>query len=354
MKEIESYHEMAVGLLAELIAIPSTSRKEGNAADRMEFFLSDRGLKPVRRDHNVWVSNIVSEKLPTILLNSHLDTVSPTEGWERDPYSAVIEGDRIYGLGSNDAGGSLVSLLATFLYYAEQDDLPFNLVFAATAEEEVSGEKGVSGILEDLGKIDLGIVGEPTMCRMAVAEKGLMVIDCLARGNSAHAASGLGTNAIYECINDIEWIRSFRFEKSSAWLGDVNMQVTMIEAGTQHNVVPDACRFVVDVRTNECYDNREVFRIIKENIKSRAEARSFRLNPSSIDESHPLVQRGLGLGLEAYGSMTLSDQSLMPFTTMKIGPGDWQRSHTADEFITTEEIRQGIITYIQLLNGLKL
>lgn len=354
MKEMDTYHEMALKLLSELIAIPSVSREESRAADRVEEFLVEMGLEPSRRDNNVWVRRQVSDKLPTILLNSHLDTVKPVEGWTRDPYNPEMEEYRIYGLGSNDAGGSLVSLLATFLYYLEAEDLPYNLVFAATAEEEISGEKGVSGILGDLGEIDLGIIGEPTTCKMAVAEKGLMVLDCLGKGSSAHAASGMGTNAIYATMADLEWFRTYGFEKSSPWLGDVSMQVTQIEAGTQHNVVPDACRFVVDVRTNECYDNKTIYGIIKEHVKCKVEARSFRLNPSSIGESHPLVKRGLGLGLEAYGSMTLSDQSLMPFTSMKIGPGDWLRSHTADEFITVDEIRQGIITYIQLLNGLEL
>ncbi len=287
-------------------------------------------------------------------MNSHLDTVNPVEGWPRDPYSPVREEDRIYGLGSNDAGGALVSLLVTFLHYSSRENLPYNLVFAASAEEEISGENGISSILGEIGEIDLGIVGEPTNCQMAVAEKGLMVLDCLARGSSAHAATGKGTNAIYEVLGDLEWFRTYAFEKSSSWLGGVSMQVTKIQAGTQHNVVPDDCRFVVDVRTNECYENQSVYQIIREHVSCRVEPRSFRLNPSSIELSHPVVRRGLDMGLEAYGSMTLSDQSLMPFKTLKIGPGDWHRSHTADEFITTGEIRQGIVTYIRLLDELKL
>jgi acetylornithine deacetylase len=261
---------------------------------------------------------------------------------------------RIYGLGSNDAGGPLACLLTSFVYLSRAEDLPYNLVFAASAEEEISGKNGISSILEDLGRVDLGIVGEPTSCKMAVAEKGLMVLDCLCRGSSAHAAAGLGTNAIYEAMGDLEWFRTFRFEKSSRWLGDVTMQVTQIDAGVQHNVVPDTCRFVVDVRTNECYDNRSVFEIIKDKVSCEVKARSFRLNPSSIPETHPVVQRGIKLGLEAYGSVTLSDQALLPFTTLKIGPGDWQRSHTANEFITIDEIKQGIQTYIKLLEGLEL
>jgi acetylornithine deacetylase len=352
--EIDTCHDLAIKLIRELISMPSISRKEKPVANRLADFLVGRGQRPYRKYNNVWVHHQVSDDLPTILLNSHIDTVKPVEGWTRDPYSAEMEEFRIYGLGSNDAGGALVSLLMTFLYYSEKKDLPFNLIFAATAEEEISGDKGLTSILNNLGKIDLGIVGEPTTCKMAVAEKGLMVLDCVCKGTSAHAASGMGTNAIYECMKDIEWFRTYQFEKTSPWLGGVNMQVTQIESGTQHNVVPDACRLVVDVRTNECYDNKSVFEIIKENVSGEVVARSFRLNPSSIGESHPVVRRGLGLGLEAYGSLTLSDQSLMPFTTLKIGPGDWIRSHTADEFITVDEIRQGIITYIQLLNGLEL
>ncbi|MFC2112356.1 M20/M25/M40 family metallo-hydrolase [Bacteroidota bacterium] len=352
--KLDAYHELAVKLIRELISIPSISRKEKQAADHLSDFLVGRRYKPVRKYNNVWVRHHVSDNLPTILLNSHIDTVKPVEGWTRDPYSPEMEEFRIYGLGSNDAGAALVSLLMTFLYYSEIKDLPYNLVFAATAEEEISGERGVTSILKNLGDIDLGIVGEPTTCKMAVAEKGLMVIDCQSNGSSAHAASGMGTNAIYESMKDLEWFRSYNFEKSSSWLGGVNMQVTQIEAGTQHNVVPDACRFVVDVRTNECYNNEEVFNIIEDKVSCEVKARSFRLNPSFIEESHPVVRLGMGLGLEAYGSLTLSDQSLMPFKTLKIGPGDWLRSHTANEFITIDEIRQGIITYIQLLNGLEL
>ncbi|MCK4747483.1 MAG: M20/M25/M40 family metallo-hydrolase, partial [Bacteroidales bacterium] len=295
--EIDTCHELAFKLIRELISIPSISRKEKPVADRLADFLVGRGHKPLRKYNNVWVRHQVSDDLPTILLNSHIDTVKPVGGWTKDPYSPEMEEFRIYGLGSNDAGGSLVSLLMTYLYYSEKKDMPYNLVFAATAEEEISGEKGVTCILNNIGNIDLGIVGEPTTCKMAVAEKGLMVLDCLRKGSSAHAASGMGTNAIYECMKDIEWFRNYSFEKSSPWLGGVNMQVTQIESGTQHNVVPDACRFVVDVRTNECYDNKSVFDIIKEKVSCEVKARSFRLNPSSIEESHPVVRRGLGLGL---------------------------------------------------------
>jgi acetylornithine deacetylase len=354
-----TYTELAVQLLRELISIPSVSRDEKRVADRVEAFLAERGQQPHRQDNNVWAVHAPSggggsEELPTILLNSHIDTVKPVGGWTRDPYGANVENGRIYGLGSNDAGASLVSMLFTFLHLAGKEDLPFNIIFAATAEEEVSGVNGVSSILDKLGNVDLGIVGEPTECKMAIAEKGLMVLDCLSSGTSAHAASGEGKNAIYESIADLEWFRNYRFKEESSWLGPVSMQVTQIEAGTQHNVVPDACRFVVDVRTNENYTNKEVYEIIKAHVKCRVESRSFRLNPSSIPESHALVRRGYEMGLEAFGSSTLSDQSLMPFTTIKIGPGESRRSHTADEYIRIEEIEQGIQTYTDLLSGLKI
>jgi acetylornithine deacetylase len=352
--ELDAYQNKAIELLRELITIPSPSRGEKMAADRMEAFLKEEGQTPHRWRNNVWVCHHISDHLPNILLNSHLDTVRPVEGWTRDPHSPDVEGSRIYGLGSNDAGGSLVSLLAAFLYFSGQKGLPFNLIFAASAEEEISGKNGIASILGKIGKIDLGIVGEPTGDRMAVAEKGLVVLDCLSRGRSAHAATGTGENAIYAALRDVEWFRTHRFDKESPWLGSVSMQVTRIEAGTRHNIVPAACRFLVDVRTNECYGNREIFDEIKQNVTCRVRARSFRLNPSFIPEDHPVVRRGLALGLEAFGSRTLSDQSLMPFATLKIGPGDSLRSHTADEFITVEEIRQGIATYIKLLDGLEL
>lgn len=351
---IDRYHKIAVDLLAGMISIPSVSRKEKEVAAFLGSFLRGCGLQVSAKYNNIWVRHQVSDDLPTILLNSHIDTVKPVKGWTRDPFTPQKEKDRIYGLGSNDAGAPLVSLLTAFLYLSEKKEAPCNLVFAATAEEEVSGKRGVSCILDRLGGIDLGIIGEPTACRMAVAEKGLMVLDGVSLGTSGHAATGTGKNAIYEVLEDVNWFHTYRFANQSKWLGDVRMQVTMIQAGTQHNVVPDSCRFVVDVRTNECYTNEEVFKIIQENVSCKIIARSFRLNPSSISEEHPVVKKGLELGLEAYGSPTLSDQSLMPFPTLKIGPGDWLRSHTADEYITGDEIRKGIRTYVRLLRGLKI
>ncbi len=352
--DLDACQDMAVGLVKELIRCPSVSREEKQAADLLEVVLKEHGLTVLRKHHNLWTVHRVSDDRPNILLNSHLDTVKPVAGWKRDPFVSQVEGDRIYGLGSNDAGGPLVSLLACFLHYAGRQDNPFNLIFAASAEEEVSGDKGVTSILNDLGNVDLGIIGEPTMNQMAVAEKGLMVIDGKGHGYSAHAATGEGRNAIYEAMKDIDWISGYQFEQTSEWLGRVSMQVTMIESGTQHNVVPDQCSWVADIRTNEHYSNEEVFEVIKQNMKGEVEARSFRLNPSFISGEHPVVKRGTDMGLKSYGSMTLSDQALMSFPTLKIGPGDSNRSHTADEYIRVDEIRQGISNYIQLLEGLQI
>lgn len=352
--QTEAYQAMALDLLPKLVALPSFSREENAVADMLESFLKETGAECYRHQNNVWANHIVSGNLPTILLNSHVDTVKPVDGWTRDPFDPGNDVTRIYGLGSNDAGGPLVSLLSAFIYFTRQENLPFNLIFTATAEEEISGKNGVVSILGKLGKIDLGIVGEPTGMNMAVAEKGLMVIDCQVLGKSAHAASGKGVNAIYESINNLEWIRNGKFDKVSRWLGEVSLQATQMEAGTQHNVVPDTCNIVLDVRTNECYTNEEVFEIIRDNLAGRSEARSFRLRPSFINEDHPVVLKGRSLGLEPYGSLTLSDQALMSFPTLKIGPGQPARSHTADEFITVDEIRHGVDVYIKLLDGLVL
>jgi acetylornithine deacetylase len=352
--DLDACQDMAVGLVKELIRNPSVSREEKQAADLLEAVMKEHGLTVLRKHHNLWTVHRVSDDRPNILLNSHLDTVKPVAGWKRDPFVPQVEGDRIYGLGSNDAGGPLVSLLACFLHYAGRQDNPFNLIFAASAEEEVSGDKGVTSILNDLGNVDLGIIGEPTMNQMAVAEKGLMVIDGKGHGSSAHAATGEGKNAIYEAMKDIDWISDYQFEQTSEWLGRVSMQVTMISSGTQHNVVPDQCNWVADIRTNEHYSNEEVFEVIKQNMDGEVEARSFRLNPSFISGEHPVVKRGTDMGLKSYGSMTLSDQALMSFPTLKIGPGDSNRSHTADEYIRVDEIRQGISNYIQLLEGLQI
>ena len=346
--------QQTITLLQELISTPSFSREEDKTAAIIERFLQKRSIQTCRHGNNIWAKNeYFREGLPTILLNSHHDTVKPVKAWTRDPFSTDIVEGKLYGLGSNDAGGCLVSLIATFCNFYDKK-LPFNLVLLASAEEEISGRGGVEAVLPDLPPISVGIVGEPTLTQMAVAEKGLMVMDGIARGKAGHAAREEGINAIYLAMEDIERLKNFQFEKKSDLLGAVKMSVTQIEAGTQHNVVPDECRFVVDVRTNECYTNAEIWDIIKQNLKSEITPRSMRLNSSKIALNHPLILRGIELGLTYYGSPTLSDQALMSFPTLKIGPGDSARSHTADEFIFLSEIDAGMKIYTQLLTNLAL
>lgn len=344
----------AILLLQGLISTPSLSREEADTAALIYQFLADKGVKVERSGNNVWAKNKYwqAEK-GTILLNSHHDTVKPASGWQRDPFHPGLEGDTLYGLGSNDAGGPLVSLIATFLYFYDQKELPFNLLIAATAEEEISGKNGIAALLPDLGAISLGIVGEPTKMEMAIAEKGLLVIDGTAHGKSGHAAREEGENALYKALEDIQWIRTFQFPEVSPLLGAVKTTVTQITAGTQHNVVPDQCQFVIDVRTNEHYSNQEVFAYLQSQVQSELKARSFRLNSSGIPLDHPLIQHGLSLDWPYFGSPTLSDQALMSFPTLKLGPGDSARSHTADEYIRLPEIEDGIAKYISLLSRLK-
>jgi acetylornithine deacetylase len=341
-----------IKLLQQLIATQSFSKEEDKTADIIELFFKKQNIPTQRKGNNVWAKKAhYTEGLPTILLNSHHDTVKPVKAWTHDPFSPNVKDGKLFGLGSNDAGGALVSLIAVFCKFYKQK-LPYNLIIAATAEEEISGANGIASILNDLGKIDVGIVGEPTLMQMAVAEKGLMVIDGYAHGRAGHAAREEGINAIYVAMEDIETIRHFNFEKESAFLGKVKLSVTQIEAGTQHNVVPDVCKFVIDVRSNECYTNEEIYEILQKRVKSKLKPRSFRLNSSKIDLNHPLILRGHQLGLTHYGSPTLSDQALMPFDTLKIGPGDSARSHTADEFIYVKEIEEGIALYEKLLENL--
>jgi acetylornithine deacetylase len=343
----------AITLLKKLIATPSFSREEAATADLMADFFTTRNVPVHRQGNNVWVRNQnCREDRPTLLLNSHHDTVKPVAGWQRDPFLPTVENGILYGLGSNDAGASLVSLAAVFLAFFTREDLPFNLVFLASAEEEISGKNGVVAALPKIGGIDFGIVGEPTEMQMAIAEKGLLVVDGLAQGVAGHAAREEGKNAITIALKDIDVLNNFRFEKVSEVLGKVKISVTQIEAGTQHNVVPDKCRFVVDVRTTEHYSNEEVFKILQDRTTSELTARSFRLNSSGIAPAAPVVTVGRRLGLSAFGSSTLSDQALMSFPTLKIGPGQSQRSHTADEFIHLSEIEAGIDLYYQLLAGL--
>jgi acetylornithine deacetylase len=346
----------ATSLLRKLIAIRSFSRKEGETAELLATYLAGKGLEVNRLGHNVWVKSTGFDPvLPTVLLNSHHDTVKPAATYTRDPFVPEIEAGRLYGLGSNDAGGALVCLLHTFLALKEDSKRKYNLIFAASAEEEISGRNGIAALLPELGRIDLAIVGEPTGMQMAVAEKGLMVIDGEARGQSGHAARSEGLNAIYIALEDIRKFKDYRFPLQSETLGDIHISVTQIEAGTQHNVVPDICRFVVDVRTHERYSNQQVFEELQRMCRSELKARSFRLNASGIPMDHPLVRKGLAMGLQAYGSPTLSDQALMSgFPSLKIGPGLSERSHTADEFILLSELEMGMDIYLQLLHGLDL
>lgn len=347
----ESLTEKAVELLCRLISVPRISREETIAADLLQDYMADNlGLEVKRDGNNLWsVAPNYDVHKQTLLLNAHIDTVKPVAGWQRDPFTATREGDRIYGLGSNDDGASLVSLLHVF---AALKDKPtsYNLVFLASAEEEVGGKGGIESVLSLLPRIDVALVGEPTGLQPAIAEKGLMVLDITARGKSGHAARDEGDNAIYRAMDDIAWFRSYKWERESPLLGPVKMTVTIVNAGTQHNVIPDTCTFTVDVRSNECYTNRELYDIICQHVHSEVKARSFRLGSSGIDINHPLVQRIIELGGKPFGSPTLSDQALMPFPSLKMGPGQSSRSHTADEFIEIGEIREAINSFTQALS----
>lgn len=352
---LEELNSFAVDFLKKLIETPSLSREESQTADQFTDFFNQKNIPFERIGNNVFTKNKnFDAALPTILLNSHHDTVKPNISYTKDPFKAQIADGKLFGLGSNDAGGPLVSLLAAFLYFYEKENLAFNLVFAASAEEEISGVNGMELLVKHLPKIDLAIVGEPTLMDMAVAEKGLLVLDVTAKGIAGHAARNEGKNAIYVALEDIEWFRKYEFAKVSKSLGPIKMSVTQINAGSQHNVVPDVCSFVVDVRATDAYTLEETLEIIKSSVKSEVKPRSVRLQPSGIAMEHPIVQKGLSLGMKAYGSPTLSDQALMPYTSIKIGPGDSARSHTADEFIYLDEIKSGIEKYIELLEGLSL
>jgi acetylornithine deacetylase len=342
----------AVELLKKLIATPSFSREEDRTSEILEKFFLEKNIPVKKHLYNVWaVNKFFESNKPTLLLNSHHDTVKPNSQYTRDPFSPAVEDDKLYGLGSNDAGGCLVSLIAVFLYFYEKKDLKYNLILAASAEEEISGANGIEVLLKELGPIDCAIVGEPTQMQLAVAERGLIVLDCIAKGKAGHAARKEGDNAIYKAIKDINWFTSFKFPKISELLGPVNMDVTVIETENKaHNVVPAQCKFVVDVRVNEYYTFEEVLEVIRQNIQSEAKPRSFRLRSTSIAMDHPLVKAGLSLKRTYYGSPTTSDKALMFFPSLKMGPGDSARSHTADEYIYIDEIKNGIELYIQLLN----
>jgi acetylornithine deacetylase/succinyl-diaminopimelate desuccinylase-like protein len=346
-------HEAAVGLLKRLIATPSFSKDESNTAALIEVFLKDHGVNAFRTGNNVWALNKnFNEKRPTLLLNSHHDTVRPNPGYTLNPFDPIVKDDKLYGLGSNDAGGALVALLATFVHFYEHAGLPFNLLMAATAEEEISGTQGIEMLLPLLPPIDCAIVGEPTMTDVAIAEKGLMVLDCVSSGRAGHAAREEGVNAIYAAIKDIEWFRTHTFPKTSATLGKVKMSVTVIHAGQAHNQVPPECLFTVDVRVTDSYTLEEVLEIIRKKVSCAVKPRSLRLRPSGIANDHPLVLSARKLGKNLFGSPTTSDKALIPVPSIKMGPGDSARSHSADEFIYLKEIEQGIESYARLVEGL--
>lgn len=342
-----------IDLLKNMIRIPSFSRDEGAVADFLERWMLTEGFEARRLGNNLWIESGPADGRPTILLNAHIDTVKPASGYTRDPFTPEIEDGCLYGLGSNDDGGSLVALLETYSRLIQKEQ-PYRLIFSATAEEEVSGKGGLDLILPELGRIDFGVMGEPTGMRMAVAERGLMVLDCTAYGKSGHAARNEGVNAIYKAIEDIQWFKSHSFDRVSDFLGAVKMSVTQINAGTQHNVVPDKCTFVVDVRPNGMYTNPELLELIKSSVSCEVKERSTRIGSSHLPMDHPAVVRGLSLGLEPFGSPTTSNQALCHFPTLKIGPGDSARSHSADEYIRLDEIADGIETYVALLDGLTL
>ena len=352
MTDLTPYTSEAITLLSSLVSIPSVSREEEQVADFLQNYMERSGIMTSRSGNNIWcVSPMFDPKKPTILLNSHIDTVKPVNGWRKQPFTAKMEDGKLYGLGSNDAGASVVSLFEVYRYLSATEQA-YNLIFLASCEEEVSGKNGIESVLPQLPPIALGVVGEPTEMHPAIAEKGLMVLDVTAHGKAGHAARDEGENAIYKALDDIQWFRNYRFPKESSFLGPVKMSVTQVNAGTQHNVVPDICTFVVDIRSNECYSNEDLFQEICPHIQSEAKARSFRLNSSHIDREHPFVKRAVELGRTPFGSPTLSDQALMRFPSVKIGPGKSSRSHTADEYIRVSEIEEAIGIYIKILDGL--
>ena len=350
MANTDTLYNNALQLLKQLIATQSFSKEEDKTAAIIEQFFSKHSIPTQRKLNNIWAYNLHFDAAkPTILLNSHHDTVKPNSGYTRDPLDPAVEDGKLYGLGSNDAGGCLVSLMATFLHFYNQPNLKYNICIATTAEEEISGVNGLELIIPDLGLLDFAIVGEPTLMQLAVAERGLMVLDCVAHGKSGHAAREEGENAIYKALADIEWFRNYRFAEESELFGPIKMSVTIINAGSQHNVVPATCNFTVDVRVTDAYRNEEVLSIIQQQVSCDVIPRSVRLKPSSINKNHPIVQAGIALGRTTYGSPTTSDQALLDIPSLKVGPGDSARSHTADEFIYVDEIREGIELYIKML-----
>jgi len=346
--------KQATGLLKQVLSIPSLSKEETQVCGFLQEWFREKGFQVFRKHNNIWIKSFRDENLPTILMNSHLDTVKPSNDWTLDPFLPEIHGNKVYGLGSNDAGGSVIAMIFSFLELHELQKRDYNLILVLSSEEEISGLKGISSVIEDLGKFDLAIIGEPTNMKMAVSERGLIVLDCTAHGKAGHAAHKNGENAIMKALADIAILDSLKFEKASEFLGEVGVSVTQIEAGTQHNVIPDLCKFVVDVRTNEHYSNEEILQIITSKLSSDVSPRSMRLASSSLHMSHPLVQKALGMGIETFGSKTLSDQAVIPGPSVKIGPGVSERSHQADEYIFIEEIGLGIELYTKLLTGFKI
>jgi acetylornithine deacetylase len=352
---IETLNKDAINLLKSLIQTESFSKQEENTASILEDFFHKREVAFHRKKNNIWARNkYFDASKPTILLNSHHDTVKPNSSWTHNPLQAFVSEGKLYGLGSNDAGGCLVALIATFCYFYHRNDLRHNIVLAASAEEEISGHDGLEIILPDMPEIEFAIVGEPTQMHLAIAEKGLLVLDCIAHGKSGHAARNEGENAIYKALKDIAWIQSYKFPKISENLGPIKMSVTMINAGSQHNVVPDTCKFTVDIRVTEQYTLEEITELIKKNITSEVVPRSIRLRPSSIPKNHPIVQAGILMGRDTYGSPTTSDQALIDCPSLKMGPGDSARSHTANEYVCLNEIEEGIKLYIAMLEKITL
>jgi len=342
----------AIELLKELISIQSFSGEEHHTAEAIEDWLRAFDIDFERENNNVFAKNKHwDDTKPTLLLNSHHDTVRPNKAYTRNPFEPQIENGKLYGLGSNDAGGALVSLLATFTHFYTAENLSHNILIAATAEEENAGPKSLRGLLPNLPKIDVAIVGEPTLMNLAIAEKGLLVFDAVVKGTPSHAAHPNDDNSIYNTVRVLEWFKNYSFEKTSKTLGEVKLTVTQINAGTQHNVVPAHTDLVIDVRVNDCYENLEIAEILKSEAPCELQERSLRLNSSSINKNHPLVKSGIALGRDTYGSPTLSDQAALTCQSMKLGPGDSTRSHSADEYIYIQEIEEGIDLYIQLLQG---
>ncbi|MFC0261163.1 M20 family metallo-hydrolase [Fontibacter flavus] len=347
----QNLFEEALNLLKQLIATPSFSKEEDKTADIIQSFLESKGITTLRKGNNIvsW-SNQEKNSKPYVLLNSHHDTVKPNAGYTKDPFQPIVENGKLYGLGSNDAGGCLVSLIATFCYFQDKE-LPFNIILAATAEEEISGKNGIESVLSDLPKIELAIIGEPTLMQMAIAEKGLLVIDATVRGKAGHAAREEGENALYKALDDLVTIRDFEFKKVSPYLGKTKVTATVIQAGNQHNVIPDLCTYTLDVRVTDSYTLEEALQELKHALKADLQPRSLRLNSSKTPNDHPIHKVAEYLQLKKYGSPTLSDQALIPYPSVKIGPGDSARSHTADEYIFVDEINKGIEGYINILNS---